>query len=121
MRSRVRKQRRSSTELDLAPPLASTQRQVVALSGEVYREFVAAMEENPGGPRRWEYFDSWLKHSWHLFVPKAGFDTPSGTSPDTPLGILAGVLLRHGLVIDQESRQRFFHEAGRTRARRPLG
>ncbi|RYE10795.1 MAG: hypothetical protein EOP22_02645 [Hyphomicrobiales bacterium] len=89
-------------------PRRLTQKEVVALSGEAYREFVAGAEDDPGNRARWEYVRDWVQHTWPIFAPGDGADGAS-----TGLPYLDRVLAMHGLVVDLDSRKRLHDELGR--------
>lgn len=87
-------------------PVALTQKQIVAIAGEVYRETVRSHEDNPGEPEGWE-----IMH--HLAATPVGSGLQIGTAP-SPMPspgiqtVRSGerVLSRHGLSIDDDSRVR---------------
>jgi hypothetical protein len=69
--------RRKSVEADLARvydaarrgPAPLSQRQILALSGEVYRQLVDRNEENPGTPEQWERFKALTRAALEHKIP----------------------------------------------------
>ncbi len=92
-------------------PTALTHKQCVALSGELYRIFVDAMEDDPGPPDLWNKVLSDNKAAQggefgeaRLMIPGpakrlAGIETRFG-------GLVDVLLAKRGLIIGQESRER---------------
>lgn len=50
-------------------PRRLSQKQVVALSGEAYREFIARQDDDPGQPERWEWFGGLVGHAGDALFP----------------------------------------------------
>jgi len=143
--------RRKAVEADLARvydaarrgPAALSQRQILALSGEVYRQLVSRNEENPGTPEEWERFKGLTRASLEHKIPGAPAISHQGRADDEIVAeLLFGsdmtadidaaeptwgaraleqrcgrlafwVLNRHGLEIDSESRLRLLQEVAR--------
>ena len=89
-----------SVQLDQAvkaagePPRQLTQREAVALAGDVYRNFVARLEDMPGGPQVWEVVEE-------RFAP-----TSDAAQLEERVGDLANTALaERGWNIDEESRR----------------
>lgn len=85
-------------------PARLSHMQVVALSGELYREFVLGAEDDPGTPSHWGWSREMIKHNWHLFAPEGDHGG---------LPILERLLAERGLVVDDDSRKRLHDELGR--------
>jgi hypothetical protein len=90
-------------------PARLSQRQAVALAGEVYRDIVRTFEDDPGDPTRWEWLAAFYQHTLHEFLQGGTADSSSGTG----LPIVDRLLAKHGLVIDRDSIERLFMEVRR--------
>ena len=143
--------RRKAVEADLARvydaarrgPAPLSQRQILALSGEVYRQLISQNEENPGTPDEWERFKGLTRAALEHKIPGAPEITHQGRADDEIMAELVfgsdmtadidaaeptwgtraleqrcsrlafWVLARHGLEIDSESRLRLLQEVAR--------
>jgi len=86
-------------------PVRLSHRQVVALSGEIYREVVSAVEDDPGTPDRWEWFRGYAEHLFLRTKPQQ-----AGTSG---IAIVDRALARNGLFPDIDSIERLLAEIRR--------
>jgi hypothetical protein len=84
-------------------PARLPHKQVVALSGEVYRDLVGQFEDDPGSEDRWQYFAELLRN-----VPEL-----TNASGETRTALLERVLSRNDIVLDQETADRLTVEARR--------
>jgi Phage integrase, N-terminal SAM-like domain len=85
-------------------------KQIVALAGEIYRDLVSGLEDNPGSVRRWQKVldadvaaQAGVIERWPLPIGQPIFDRRAAMEqrfgPSTDL-----ILARHGLVVDEETR-----------------
>jgi integrase len=84
-------------------PIRLTQKQVVGLAGEVYRELVARYSDDPGAPEGWEWIQRFVERPLGSGlrigeVPKR----PSTHVPST----VDEVLGRHSLLVDDDTQRR---------------
>jgi len=86
-----------------------SQRQVVAIAGEVYREIVQTFEDDPGDPTRWEWTAGFYDHVLLDFLDTEAVDSSEGTG----LPLIDRKLAQHGLVVDRDSIERLFMEVRR--------
>jgi len=90
-------------------PVRLTQRQVVALAGEAYREFTNKFTDDPGDPTRWEWAAGFYEHALLEFLNRQVADSSAGTG----LPLVDRLLAKHGLVVDRDSIERLFLEIRR--------
>jgi len=84
-------------------PARLAQKQVVALSGEVYRELVTTFENDPGPEDRWEYLAGLLNH-----VPGM-----ISASPENRTALVDRILSRNDINLDPETAARLTPEVRR--------
>lgn len=126
-----------------AGPAPLTQKQVVALAGDVYRSYIARWEDEPGSPERWACFKSFnraIAEGRIGAAPAATFadagdiedavkrfgknltrgidlldpSDPTEMAMEARFGFLADfALMRYGLTVDAASRTRLLHEVAK--------
>lgn len=88
-----------------------SQKQIVALSGEVYARLTAASEDNPGPAEFWDWI---LKLQTKpvgsgLRIPMSG-EASTATAPANVWETVDRALARHGIVATEDSRKRLLFE-----------
>lgn len=84
-------------------PRTLTQKQIVALAGEVYRDIVASSEDNPGEPEGWAFIHRLVTTPFVGSGLQIGQPTRPSTGLATRIGPVDRVLARHALVVDAET------------------
>jgi integrase len=100
-------------------PTRLSQKQVVALSGEVYRDLVAASEEDPGPAEFWDWMHRLAKQPMvgsGLRIPLPDEPPPPPPVANATPSLVDRVLARHGLLVDADSQQRLAIEVRRVHA-----
>ena len=95
-------------------PKSLTQKQTVALSGEVYRALAEGLENNPGPPDRWrKLLTSVAEAQAGMYQPlQIGLDRARAL--EKRFGKIADLTLaRHGIQTDAVSRRRLIEEVAR--------
>jgi integrase len=93
-------------------PIRLSQKQVIALSGEVYKEAVARNEADPGPPEGWEWLHALstapiVGSGLRIPLPGENAEVKAARTAPSPVD---RVLARHGLVVDDDSRSRLLTE-----------
>lgn len=99
-------------------PITLSHKQTVALAGEVYRDWVASLEEEPGNPEMWDRVLADNKAAVEGEFGIAALMIPGPEklrrSLESRFGPFADVLLaRHGLIVDDESRHRLLMQTAK--------
>lgn len=100
-------------------PQKLSQKDAVALAGEIYRTFVKAFEENPGSYERWanvlEMNDQAKAGDYGKAALMIDHRSKVRRSMEERFGNLTDALLRgKGLVLDKESRERVLQEVSKS-------
>lgn len=96
-------------------PARLSQKQVVALSGEVYRDLLAAGEDDPGPPEIYPWLQRLVTTPFvgsGLRIPTPD-EVPSSVETVRTPSLVERVLARHGLVVDRDSEARLAVELRR--------
>lgn len=104
----------------MAGPKRLDQKQIVALAGTLYRAFISAFENNPGGEELWarvlkDNLDALAGHDYGpITLSIASPEAKKAMAMEKRFGPFADALLaKHGLVTDADSRSRLLQQLAR--------